>query len=109
MTTITIEVESALQWTAVHTRSGVWVAECEALGLTMEGDSLDDLHGVIGEACGALFADLFEDDELDEFLESHGWRADNLADVPAGQEVEFEVPWYLVAPGGPHGTARRPH
>ena len=109
MTTITIEVESDLQWTAVHTRSGVWVAECEALGVTMEGDSLDDLHAVIGEACGALFADLLEDGELDEFLRSRGWRASELPDASAGQEVEFEVPWYLVAPGGSHGTARRSH
>ena len=109
MKTITIEVESTLHWTAVHTESGVWVAECEALGLTMEGDSLDDLHGVIGEACGTLFADLIEDDELDEFLRSRGWRASGLPDAPAGQEVEFEVPWRLVTPGGSHGTARRPH
>ena len=109
MSMITIKVESRLQWTAVHTASGVWVAECEPLGITMEGDSLDELHSVIGEACGELLADLFQDNELDEFLRTRGWSATNLPDGPAGEDVEFEVPWNLVAEGGLRGSTLRPH
>ena len=107
MTIITIEIESNLEWTAAHTNSGVWVAECEPLGLTMEGKTPDELHDVIGEACGALFADLLKDDELDDFLQAHGWRATNLPETPSVGEVEFDVPWSLVAMGGLHGSAQR--
>ena len=109
MSTITIQVESRLQWMAVHTPSGVWVAECKPLGITMEGNSLDELHSVIGEACAELLADLFEDNELEEFLRARGWSATNLPDVSAGEDVEFEVPWNLVAEGGVRDSTLRPH
>ena len=39
MTEIVIEVKSTLEWTATQTESShKWIAECEALGLSMEGD-----------------------------------------------------------------------
>ena len=79
MMKIVIEVESTLEWTATQSPTNhKWVAECEPLGLSMEGDSLDELHGLIPEACFALFVDLFENSEIERFLRERGWQAANI-------------------------------
>ena len=105
MSKVTIHVESNLQWKAIHSESGVWVAACEPLGVTMEADTLDELYEVIGESCSVLFLDLYEDDQLDSFLRSRGWSASDLPESTSGKPVEFEVPWNLVAEGGLRGAA----
>ena len=104
---ITIEVESKVQWLAVHSKHGTWIATCDSLGLALEGDSLDELHELIKEAFAALFVDLLKDNEFDEFLRARGWQAD-LPEVP-GENVNFEIPWNLVADGQRYGTERQPH
>ena len=48
------------------------MAECDALGLAMEGDSLDELHSLIAESCHLLFEDLLKDGELEKFPGSAG-------------------------------------
>ncbi len=110
MTEIVIEVKSTLEWTATQTESShKWIAECEALGLSMEGDSLDELHSLIPEACFALFVDLLEDNELDQFLMERGWHAMNMPAGPVNDDIEFFIPWNLVAQGTACGSERRPH
>ena len=107
---ITIEVQTEIQWEASRTASGGWIAVCDALGLTtgVEGDSLNELMGLIDEACSLLFGDLLKDNELDEFLRSHGWQAVNLPSSP-DEEVAFDVPWNLVAAGRYHGATQQHH
>ena len=105
---VTIQVESALQWAAAQTESGAWMAECEPLSIVLEGATLDELYGLIDEACHLLFFDLFHDDELDQFLHDRGWQA---GDLPATEteHVDFEVPWNLTVQGGSRGHERRAH
>ena len=109
MTNVVIHVQSKLQWTAIVTESsGTWIAECEPLGLVVEGSTLDELHSLIEEACSLLFLDLFEDNELEMFLRRRGWEAHDLPSENV-DDLEFSVPWELVADGPYRGSQRRTH
>ena len=107
----TVEIQTTLEWSASQSAScDRWVAECEALGIAMEGVSLDELHSLIGETCFALFRDLLADGELDQFLRARGWSAANLPTDPADADVEFSIPWsLLVTQGNADGAERRAH
>ena len=110
MTKIAIEVETILEWTAFPSASCKrWIAECKALSLCIEGDTLDEVHSLIPEACFALFSDLLKDNEFDEFLRQRGWRAVDMPDDPSATEPEFAIPWHLVAKGTNNGSERRVH
>lgn len=110
MTEIVIEVSSTVEWTATQSEtSKKWIAECEALGLSMEGETLDELHSLIPEACFALLIDLFEDNELNQFLRDRGWQAVNMPSGPVTDDVGFSIPWNLVAQGAALGSERRTH
>ena len=110
MITVEINVQTTLEWAASPSKScNRWIAECEALGIAMEGETLDELHSLIDEACFALFHDLLNDGELDQFLRARGWTAVNLPNGPVDDHVEFSVPWNLVTRGNTDGAERRAH
>ena len=110
MAEIKIKIESTLQWMAKQCpESGYWVAECLPLGLCMEGENLDELHSLIAEACHALFADLLEDGELDQYLRERGWTASDMPSWSSKDDVAFSVPWRLIAEGEGFGSERRAH
>ncbi|MDW8469694.1 MAG: hypothetical protein RML56_12685 [Burkholderiales bacterium] len=50
--------------------SGQWLGVCHALGLAMQGDSLDELLASIRDSVQLLLQDLLESGELDAFLET---------------------------------------
>lgn len=106
-TAVTIEVATKIEWLARQTVSGRWVGVCESLNLATEADSLDELHSVINESIQLLMVDLLEDDELSSYLHARGWHASNLPAVHDG-DVEFDVPWHLIAEGR-LDTERRAH
>ena len=99
MVMIQIEGQAQLQWQARRsTTSKRWIGVCDPLNLVVEADSLDELHSVIEEALQLLLTDLLRDNELDQFLREHGWKAVNLpAKTP--MDVQFNVPWHLIAQG----------
>ena len=104
MTMVTIQTN--LEWRAKRSRSSNrWIGECQALNLSMEAETLDELHSLIPETIHLLMADLLGDNELDQYLREKGWQA---VGVPArsDEDVEFNVPWYLVAEGA-RDTQRR--
>lgn len=73
MTAVAIR-EANLPWTAFRSAGcDRWIAECRPLGLSMEGDTLDEVRGLIGETMHALFLDLIEDGDLEAFLLEKGW------------------------------------
>jgi len=92
---IRIEMGAQLLWEASKTESGNWIAVNDAVGLTMQSDSLDELHSMIEEATQLLFEDLFEDGELDAFLRSKGW---NKISMPSDSDggIRFDVPYELL-------------
>ena len=79
---------------------------CDPMNLAMEADSLDELHSVIAEAIHVLFADLFQDNELEAYLRERGWTATGIPTSAVDQDIEFNVPWELVAEGA-SDTLRR--
>jgi hypothetical protein len=94
---INIEVKHRLQWLATQTPSGNWIGICEPMNLSMEAKSLDELWNIIPETINLLFQDLLGDNELDSFLKERGWRAASIPAKPALKDVEFNVPWELIA------------
>lgn len=84
MTTV-IHVNANLQWRAERGRgSDHWIGFCDALGISTEAESLDELHSLIPEAIHLLMVDLFEDNELDEFLHERGWATMPTAERTSG-------------------------
>jgi hypothetical protein len=110
-TMTTVHIEAALQWRARPTAGGSrWMAECDAVDLAMEASSLDELHSVIAEALHLMFLDLLEDDELDQFLRDKGWKAAGLPGRSHTDNVEFDVPFELIAQGASkRDSARKAH
>ena len=96
---IRIQVDGQVQWQVCKTDTGHWVAMCEPFGLTMEGESLDELYDNIGESVQLLFEDLLDDGELDSFLKARGWTAQPL-EVEKDGGVEFAVPFELLVQSG---------
>lgn len=91
---ITIQVNGQVQWEVGRTGAGRWLGVCRPLGLTMEGDSLDDLFRNIEESVQLMMSDLFETGELERFLQHRGWSA--LPTGPQQGPVEFQVPTELL-------------
>ena len=106
---VTVELESQLEWQATKSESsGRWVGVCDAMNLSMEADSLDDLRSLIDETMQLVLIDLLEDNELDQFLRAHGWRVERLPTKHSVQKVSFDVPWHLIAEGV-RDSERRAH
>lgn len=97
---VIVRLQSQLQWRATKIpASGRWIGICDAMSLSMEADSLDELHSLINETLQLVFIDLLEDNELDQFLQERGWQAVNLPTQHDGGDIEFDVPWELIAEG----------
>ena len=98
-------------WRAVRSpTSRRWIGVCDALNLVTEADSLDELHSVIPESIHLLLEDLLSENELDRYLKERGWTAENVPPSPAqAKDVQFDVPWELVAEGAVRDPERRAH
>jgi hypothetical protein len=92
---IHVEVTSKTQWQVGRSgNSDRFVAVCGPLGLTMEGEGLDELAANVNEAVQLLLTSLLESGELQAFLKRHGWRAS--APIVDPHDVEFDVPIPLL-------------
>jgi hypothetical protein len=105
---ILIELEAQVQWDAVQgDRNGVWVGVCDALNLSVEAASLDELHSLIPESIHLLMTDLVMDNEFDQYLRERGWRTRGTPDPDAIAETKFHVPWHMMVPEGRNDSQRR--
>jgi hypothetical protein len=111
MATVQIQTTKAqLQWLARKSpTSNRWIGVCDPIKLVMEADSLDELYSVIDEAIQLMLIDLMRDNELDQFLREHGWRAVNIPREARPEDVQFNVPWELIAEGTRRDSERRAH
>lgn len=91
---VRVEVNGQVQWEVARTASGVWLGVCRPLGLTMQGESLDELLASINDSVQLLLRDLLESGELDAFLKHRGWRL--VPGVQQEGQVEFDVPIALL-------------
>lgn len=104
-----VNIEAIVQWR--HRRSPTssrYIAICDELNLCLEADSEEELRSLIPEAMHLLMVDLLADNEIDQYLREKGWQAINL---PARLEgnVEFNVPFELIAEEARRDSARRAH
>lgn len=106
---IQIQGHAQIQWRAHRSATSKrWIGVCEAMNLVTEADTLDELHSLIDETLQLLLTDLLRDNELDQFLREHGWKAVNLPAKAIPNDVEFNVPWELVAESA-RDSERRAH
>lgn len=96
---VRVDVNGQIQWEVAKTASGRWLGVCRALGLTMEGLTLDDLFANINDSVQLLMSELLESGELDDFLSHRGWRLASQAIKHQG-DVEFDVPLELLVRAG---------
>jgi hypothetical protein len=104
---ITVKIDANVPWRVAQsaaTRRIIGV--CDPLNLCLEADTEDELRSLIPEALHLLMTDLFEDQELAQFLKEKGWHAMNLPARPDG-DVQFDVPWHIIAEGTRRDTERR--
>ena len=93
---IKIETNGQVQWNIAKSNAGQWIGVCRPLGLTMEGNTLEDLLTSINEAVQAVMIDLMESGELDTFLRNRGWMSmpQPMPQHPTG--VRFDIPIALL-------------
>ena len=101
-----IEIKAEIQWLFQKTERGNWLADCALLGLTIQSASPAELAEDISDALGLLFRDLLSSNELDSFLRSHGWSRTRVELPTEPSEVEFEVPFELLAAANVGSSAR---
>ncbi len=105
---IKVTINTSVPWrVAQSTTTRHIVGVCDPLNLCLEADSEAELHSLIPEAIHLLMKDLFEDNELDKFLRDKGWQAVGLPARP-DSDVQFDVPWHIIAEGARRDTERRP-
>jgi hypothetical protein len=92
----TVAVQAKIEWKAFRDRtSGMWVAICDPLKITVEGETWAILQESISEALGLLMRDLVKTGELEQFLKDRGWKLRNS--LPARPEnARFDVPYRIT-------------
>jgi hypothetical protein len=104
-----VTIQANVQWITFQSESSKrLIGVCDVLNLCLEADSEEELRSLIPEAMNLLMVDLLDDDELTKFLKEKGWRAINLPTRPVS-DVQFDVPFELVAAGARSDTERRPN
>lgn len=93
---VLVQVEADLVWQVVRNQTtGRFIGVCRPLNINAVGDTWGEFQEAANEAIQVLFADLFKEGELEEFLRRHGWRA--LTPLPArgSASPRFDVPFGL--------------
>lgn len=93
----TIAINAQVDWVVSRTGSSTWMGVCDALGLTLEGETEEELHSLVHEAQHHLFAGLFEDDELEMFLRDRGWTKTGAMPTSPEDGLRFDVPTSFLA------------
>lgn len=93
----TVEVNAQLQWVFYRDEpSRRWIGVCDALKLTVEGETHADLRENIEDTLDLLMLNLLQENELDRFLTQHGWSLEKRPPFDS-QDVQFDVPFELIA------------
>lgn len=97
----TIKIAARVVWIATQTSAKPerWMGVCEELGISTEGETLDELHSLIPETIHLLMTDLVQDDELDAFLREKGWSHTADPVVPGNTEPNIVLPWQMTLEG----------
>ncbi len=91
-----VRIHSKMKWSAFRDPvTKYWVAVCDPLKLTVQGETWRALLESISDTIDLVFKDLVATGELEQFLETHGWR--RQGEVPAKPtRVRFDVPFVVT-------------
>lgn len=104
-----VTIEANVVWRSFKSASSSrHIAVCDELNLCLEGESEEELRSLIPEAMHLLMIDLLQDQEIDQYLKEKGWHAQNLPERANG-DVQFNVPFELIAEESRLDSARRAH
>lgn len=94
-----VSIQANVAWRVSQSAPNRWIAVCDELNMSTEGESLDEIHSLIPETMDLLFSDLLNDSELEAFLRERGWSTQ--APLPRDtQNVDFDLPWQMITEGG---------
>lgn len=104
-----VRIQANVHWVTFESAaSRRLIGVCDELNLSLEADDQEELQSLIPEAMNLLFADLLGDNELDQFLRERGWSAEGDLARPDG-DIQFKLPFQLVAAGGRCDPERHPN
>ena len=87
-----VQINGKLPWKCFRLNTGSWIAVCDVLKVTVEAETWALLMKDIDESINTIFNDLFESDQLDQFLRQHGWTwVDVLPSTP--EYIHFDIPF----------------
>jgi hypothetical protein len=104
-----VQINARIEWKFQKTRSGMWIADCEPLGLTIQSASHTELREDIGDALDLFFRDLLKTRELDRFLQDRGWTRARVPLPTKPSEAFFDVPFELLQAGRDGSSTSLPH
>ena len=91
----------AIPWDFQETEDGQWVARSEVLGALLQSATFPELVEDIQQTMAAIFADLDETGDLEQFVKERGWSVQRL--IPKSGRVD--MPLRFLIRTGPHDTA----
>lgn len=94
-----VALEAQVEWKFFKdSASGYWIAVCEPLKQTVSGETWAEMNEAIAQTLELLFQELLQRDDLDAFLQSHGWKyvTDESRPTRRSRNVRFDVPWKLT-------------
>lgn len=101
-----IRIQGEIPWSASRDpATDIWVAVCEPLKLTVQGETWAVLMQSISDTLDIVFHDLFRTGDFEQFLRTHGCKLLNDAPVKASR-LRFDVPFTVKrrSPNYVHNT-----
>lgn len=87
-----VQIEANIGWRYARLEPDLYVATCQPLSLTVQGETFAELSEAMGEALTLLFESLYDAGELAAFLRTKGWTPTHPLPAP-GNAVRFDVPF----------------
>ena len=96
---IRFEMNATIEWRAFRDpKTNVWIGVCDALSVTAQGDTWDELEQSIREIQNELFVSLHEEGELVQFLRDRGWSPTTSipSSASSSHHLKLDIPTKVV-------------
>jgi hypothetical protein len=98
MKVLRFNAEARVHWT-LERGEREWVAICDELALTVQGETIEEINHLIVQFMNELFRELLERNELETFLKKHGWTpVDQLPHEVPHEGLKFDLPFQFDSP-----------
>lgn len=90
-----IKIQAKLDWKWGQTRTGNYIAVCDAIKQTVQAGQFTELIDTINEALESTFRELLSTGDLDTFLQENGWQRSDNVPSRSRKNIRFDVPFNL--------------